>query len=420
MINFVTENPRVLKRFLNKFKDLFSKRCFPNFCYYIGGLFLELKRTNIQTIVQKTPSASYQNVQYLISEAKWNSEKLNNRRVQILESNPATRSSTRGVVVIDDSSCKKWGLKTEGAKPQYSSTEDRVINCNVVVFSSYADSRKHWPIDHIPYKPAEEFRFGEEDVEFKSKLEIAKDLIGDLLRKRITFSDIVFDSWYFANHLIDFLQQKGKELTWITEAPGDRLISLCGKWVHADKLVKLIPWDKFKRRVTVPNSQRKNRTFRLYSFTTKLKGIPGKVLVVVAVGCWDNRDPKDTHIFVTNHRSLSPETVVKKYALRWTIEWIFRDMKENVAFDHYQVRYLKGISRHWHLSALAYTFLLWTQLNGSFAKTVPRKSKTMGEQLSIFRAINTQTCLQWMNKNPHALDAYSKDYAFLLRPFEGS
>ena len=154
--------------------------------------------------------------------------------------------------------------------------------------------------------------------------------------------------------------------TFITEVPVDRLISYRGKWTRADGLVKLIPFDKF-RWVTVSTPHGKKKSFYTYAFKSKLKNLEGKFRIVVAIGKWDKDDPKDVHIYVSNHLSYSAEDTLKKYALRWGIECIFRDLKENVAFDHYQVRSIKAITRHWHLASLAYTFLMVSKLNGTFS-----------------------------------------------------
>ena len=70
MINLIAKNPSILANFLDKFRDIFSKHLYLSFCFYTSGLFLELKRTNIQSIADKCPSASYENLQYFISEGK--------------------------------------------------------------------------------------------------------------------------------------------------------------------------------------------------------------------------------------------------------------------------------------------------------------------------------------------------------------
>lgn len=396
MINLVASNPPVLQRFLNNFRKNFTKPAFLSFSLYVSGLFLLLKRTNIQSISANSIYANYQNMQYFLSEARWNEENLNNIRIQLLQNNRLTKSSNNGVLVIDDTGCKKWGYKTEGVKVQYYGTEHIETKCNIVVVSAYCDSAKRYPINLKPYKPKEEFFLGKNNSNFKSKNQLAKELILDAISKKLNFSDILFDNWYFSNELIELILDN--HLTFITEAESSRLISFKGVWTRADELVKLIPADKL-RQVTVSSPLKEDKSFLTYSFPAKLKDLPGKFLIIVSIGKWNKDDPKAVHIFVSNHLSYSPAQIISKYILRWGIECIFRDLKENVAFDHYQVRSLKSIARHWHLAALAYTFLLISKLNGSFSKTFNLLPKTIGEQLLLFRNVNSFYNALWIKEN---------------------
>lgn len=404
MINIITNTKNTLSKFLDKFRDIFSKNQFKSFSTYISGLLLHHKRVSIDSIAKLCPETNYQNLQYFVSESKFNLDKLNTRRVELLQDTRPTKSTSKGVLVIDDTSCKKYTTKTEGAKYQHSPASGGKDTCNVAVLSAYSDSIKRYPINHIPYKPEDEFEQGKNDPNFLTKIDMAKILVDDAVDKHIQFSDIVFDSWYFSKQLVNHIESK--TLTWITEADADRLISYHGKWTRADKLAELIPSLKFTKKVTVTNSKGKKRTLRIYSFVSKIKNIKGLKRIVIVKGSWDDTDSKDVHIFVTNHLSLSPEDVVRKYLLRWGIECLIRDMKENTGFDQYQVHYLKGISRHWHFCFLAYSFLLWVKLNGFFSKIFSYALSTIGDVLRAFRKINSRIHLQWIAKHKEKYHAF--------------
>ena len=397
MTNFLVSNPPILQKFLNRFASVFTKPTFISFSIYLGGLFLQLKRTNIQAITLNSINANYENIQYFLSESKWNEQEINNIRIQILQENRTSKSSKKGVLIIDDSGCKKWGFKTEGVAVQHYGTENIQTKCNVVVVSAYSDNSKRYPINLKPYKPANEFFSKELNSNFKSKIQLAMELFDDALSKNILFSHSVFDNWYFSNDFAEHIHEHNR--FWISEAENSRLISFQGKWIRADELVKFIPADKFNRPVTVSSTSGKKSLFYTKAFKSKLKGISHPVLVVVAIGNWNEKDNKNVHVFVTNHLTLSPSELISKYALRWGIECIFRDLKENVAFDHYQVRTLKSISRHWLLACLAYSFLLISKLNGSFSRIFNHKPASCGEQLLLFRKINSFHNACWMKMN---------------------
>jgi len=223
MTNFLVNNPPVLQKFLKRFSGCFTKPAFISFSVYLGGLFLQLKRTNIQSITASFFNANYEKIQYFISEAKWPEQEINNLRIKILQNNRTTKSSKKGVLIIDDSGCKKWGYKTKGVAVQHYGTENIQTKCNVVVVSAYADTVKRYPVNLNPYKPKDEFFLKKLNSNFKSKIQLATELFDDSLAKNISFSHCVFDNWYFSNDFVQHIHEAGR--FWISEAENSRLIS---------------------------------------------------------------------------------------------------------------------------------------------------------------------------------------------------
>jgi hypothetical protein len=68
-------------------------------------------------------------------------------------------------------------------------------------------------------------------TDFKSKLDLAQELVELSLSRNIPFSHIVFDNWYFSNDFASFLNSK--YLKWISEVEKSRLIRFRGKWIRA-------------------------------------------------------------------------------------------------------------------------------------------------------------------------------------------
>ena len=67
----------------------------------------------------------------------------------------------------------------------------------------------------------------------------------------------------------------------------------------------------------------------------------------------DETKPYKYFMVYTTDMSLSIETMLRYYRLRWELETAFRDTKENFGFDNYQVRSHKSISRFVQLSFVA-------------------------------------------------------------------
>lgn len=186
----------------------------------------------------------------------------------------------------------------------------------------------------------------------------------------------------------------------------DRRLSFEGKTFRAEELVKALPQVKFKKAVSFTNSKGKKRLFYLAECLVNIKGIYPQLKACIARGCWDEDNSKNIHIFVTNHLALNAQEIFSKYAKRWGIECMFRDLKDNLGFDQYQTRTLKAICRHWHLTFVAYSFLLYAKLNAVFSKMVSIPLNTIGNLISAFRRINTEVSQDWIAKHKEEFYAF--------------
>lgn len=402
-INFSPLPVKALKTYISKFKDDFSKPLYSTFKAYITCLMLEYKRCSLQAMSQKTILTNYEKLQYFISESRtWDSEQLNNHRIQELQKTRSTKTCRKGTLIIDDTACKKSKTcrKTEGAEFQYSSTDDAIVNCNTVVFSVYADNRKHYPLDLRPYKPAKEFPFGKKDTHFKDKIALAIELFDSAITRKLEFSDVLFDSWYFNERLVNHIEQKG--YCWITKAKSNNYICFHnGNWYRVDELVKLIPAYKYKKMRYI-NSRGEEEIYYTYEFTGKVKHIGGSYKVIIVKNSWDTVNMDDISVIVSNHKGLKTDELFRRYKGRWDIECVFRELKDNFYFDQYQVRNLISITRHWHLCFLAYTFLVQYELTGSYKRAFNRKLHTIGEYLCLYRSLQSSISYVWISKNHEA------------------
>ena len=177
MLNAISTTPPSLEKSCGEFKDLFIEPQFKNFKVYAFGLQLELKRTNIQTINKCRPKGNYDSLHHFLTNSPADEEKVNNRRIEIIQRDNRTRPRPHGALVIDDVACKKSqsAAKIEAAKVQYAGSEKGLVNCNVVVTSYYVDKIRDFPVNFSPYVPADEFEEGENSPDFLTKIELKKN-----------------------------------------------------------------------------------------------------------------------------------------------------------------------------------------------------------------------------------------------------
>ena len=339
----------IINKFCGHFKGQFSKKQFAAFTALLYALINEYKRVNISSLA-KTLDADYERLQYFLSESKWNYETLNTQRIELLKSQRTTGFSKDGVLIIDDTGVlKPYAQKTEGVAYQHCPILGTEALCNVAVASCYSVNDRYILLEVKFYKTESAFLMGKNDPDFKSKLELAKELIADAVDKKIPFSYILFDAWYPASDVLTFIQER--ELKFISEIKSDRKVYFRNPearksyFMQQDELVKLIKkhlWHKVK------SFTHRGELISVYAFTSRLKStdFPVKVFVVF------NNTSREIRTIISNDLNLSEEKAVLTYLERWAIERIFRELKDSFCFDHYQVRHQLKIMRYWSLVIL--------------------------------------------------------------------
>ena len=202
-------NISLLNKFLIQFSTCFSKKQLAVFTLLIYALFKDYKRNSLDAMAKATHT-DYQKLQYFFSDSRWDIQALKRKRLEIIQKQRTTASTKDGLLAIDDTGCPKpFARKTEGAKWQYCGPLKREEVCNVGVAAVFVSPSKHFPIDIVPYLPADEFPRGKNDSRFKDKIQIALELF-DSCSKSVDFSGTVFDSWYATTRFLTHIHNAGQ------------------------------------------------------------------------------------------------------------------------------------------------------------------------------------------------------------------
>ena len=126
-----------------------------------------------------------------MSESPWDAEVVNRRRLELVVTNPATAPQEGGVLVIDDSGDRKGGTKTAHVARQYLGSIGKIDGGIVAVTSLWADEHVYYPLHVEPYTPAERLAGGKRDAAFRTKPQIAIELVDAALALGLPFRAIV-------------------------------------------------------------------------------------------------------------------------------------------------------------------------------------------------------------------------------------
>src|SRR6266540_5283407 len=181
---------------------------------YLQGLLLPRDRNKTLTALADAEPITgaqhreVQRLQWFLSESTWDHQAVNQQRIQLLCQDPATAPHAQGVLVIDDTGDRKDGRHTAHVARQYLGSVGKTDNGIVAVTSLWADARCYWPLHAVPYTPASRLARGKTDPGFRTKPQLAADLVEAAQKAKIPFRAVVADCFYGDN--IGFVEALGR------------------------------------------------------------------------------------------------------------------------------------------------------------------------------------------------------------------
>ncbi len=402
------------------FEDLFENRKqFRHFQNYLTGLMVlpNKSMTNISRCIVN--SADKTNLSRYMSTKLWSDEKVNDRRLTYLnrQTKAVRKSKAESALIFDDTLCEHVGSLFEYVDRHYDHGDNSYPIAHNPVTSHYVSGAvrfpvdlrlyrryeevtqwetfvfKRFPITAIPqnkkerqrlHKQVDEILLQEPDFlklhnQFRTKIDLAIELLHSAIAHRLRFDILLFDGWYLSETLVKEAERRRKK--WISilkknrnvetnsfqlkDADGQP-IAFEGAHVSVEDFVKKIPANAFK--MVVVN----NKIYWTFTITVHILSL-GKVRLVIS---YENEKLTDTFVvLVTNCLDWSAKRIIETYLLRWPIETFYQDGKEHLGFDEYLMRSAEAIGKHWCLVFVAYSLLHLDCLPPPLAKEqLPTKS----------------------------------------------
>src|SRR4029453_11385692 len=172
---------------------------------YLQGLLLPRDRNKTLTALADAEPITgaqhrqVQRLQWFLSESTWDHDGVNKQRIALLQADPATAPHARGVLVIDDTGDRKDGTATAHVARQYLGSVGKTDNGIGGVTSLGADARCYWPLHAVPYTPASRLPKGKSDPGFRTKPQLAVELVAAARQAKIPFRAVVADCFYGDN-----------------------------------------------------------------------------------------------------------------------------------------------------------------------------------------------------------------------------
>jgi SRSO17 transposase len=351
---------------------------------YTTGLLTELPNKNCDTLAEAVPGTSEQRLQGFLTSMDWDEEDLNRQRVQFMI---ATATLGDGGLILDDTGFPKQGKASVGVARQYSGTLGKVGNCQVAVTCCYSDPQAAWPVGVRLYLPERWTQDPDRcrkaqvppEVGFATKPQIALRLLDQARAWGVPYRCVVADADYGDNpSFLAGLEARDEHYVvgiradfrvWLTD-PGR------GRGRRVDQLLATIPrgwWGTIRWRQGSKGWLRKK---------------------FVALGCWrragdgvlqqgwllGERPARGQHgerkYYWSNLPDSTPLAKLAEYAhRRHAVEQFHEEAKGELGWDQYQGRRWRGFHRHAATVMLAYSFLVWLEVQHRRAQPGPGRPR---------------------------------------------
>ncbi|WP_417801228.1 IS701 family transposase [Streptomyces incanus] len=399
--------PGPLEGYATRFDDLFSSLAQRRgFREYLAGLLLPRDRNKTLTClagaepIVGAQHSGVQRLQFFLSESRWDPERVNARRLELLRADPATVPHADGVLVIDDSGDRKDGTTTAHVGRQWLGRYGKTDNGVVTVTTLWADERLYYPLHAVPYTPAHHFERGRSDPAFRTKWKIAAELAGRARAAGFPFRAAVADGAY--GDLDDFrCELHAVGVPFVMAVKRRR-----GIWAYGDQArtpvdaARELAWDGPGEPgdwTPVVRTFRDGHTAiwwaadatlgfwgpdgltRLVVATTDPATLPEKATWYLAT---DLPRPGSPRAAESPHPPADLAEIVRIYGIRTWIEQGYKQVKDELGWADFQVRSDAAIRRHQTLVNCAFTFCWETWLTDPEpeATSAPASDTDAGER----------------------------------------
>ena len=384
---------RGLEAFLAEFSDCFGRCDTESYLeLYVEGQNSDLQRKSAKPIALRAGIVP-RSLQVFLGSANWDEQRMIDRVQEIVARD---HSHPYAIGSVDETGSAKKGVHTACVQRQWNGNRGKVDNCVVSVHLGYTVGPFHSLLDgdlFVPKSWANDRKRRErpgipDDVTHRSKPQIALAQIQRALRNGIRVAAWTFDEHYGQSYaFLEGLDALGQ--TYVAEVPCD-----FHGWAFAPRvLYRATPQEMRKKgrkrrysrlaKTAAKASEVRNllnhspsfagqswtpihikdgekgpmvREVKMIEFRMQRDGLPTRPHWLIAARNPD--EPGDVKFFVSNASGGTPlEWLVYVAYSRWPIEQCFKEEKDELGFDHFEVRGWRSIHRHMALTQVSHLYL---------------------------------------------------------------
>jgi SRSO17 transposase len=353
-----------------------------SFATYAFGILGDGDRKSVEPIAaracgdQETCEQLHDRLLYFVREGAWSDRDVRREASRYAIAAMAAREPVT-CWIIDDTGMLKQGTHSPGVQRQYTGSAGKIANCQIAVSLSVATAAEQVPIDMELYLPeswtSDRARRRQAHipdwVTFKSKIELAMDLISRAVDDGIAGEVVLADSFYGRSHVFrEFVRGKAMDYgvavdadtrVWLVDEDGRHPEAVTASTLGlrlGEAAFRTITW----RDGTRPNKKLSSRfVFRRVKPAHDDGREPMLREPVWLVIEWPEGEKAPTKFFLTTLRDrMTKKQIVRTIKERWKTERVYQELKGELGFDHYEGRSFVGWHHHVSVVLSCYAFVV--------------------------------------------------------------
>lgn len=381
--------PLIVMDAQERFAGVFSNR--PqrdSFARYLTGLMVCERKTvseiNGQFVLDRADQSS---LNRWLNEADWDAGELNEQRLALMQRDPDTCYSDKGVIAIDNVLIDHDGKYIEDVGCFWDHAEQRHKIAHDYLIANYVcPSGKHYPLEFARFTKRD--RCEALGREFTDHNTLFRGLVDWVVKRNIPGA-VTFDSWFTSNDNLNHLH--GHQRAYVGDVKLNRKVLFQGVAVKLSELAgRIEPGDK--RPVECDGKKQ-----WYFTKTIRIEGVDHPVRVLILYKSKTDREPAKA--LLTNRTQWEANRIQGVYRKRWRgTECFHRDGKQELGMGDCQLRNGHGQTRHMYLVFLAYSLLVRQLENARPRAWALERLTTIGEACRAVSRENIGKIVDWVTE----------------------
>jgi len=383
----ILEYPSIVLEARDLFAGVFSNRPQQdNFARYLTGLYVCRRKTvsqiNREFVMNQADQSS---LNRWLNEAPWDARELNDERLKLMQQDPDTRYSDKGVIAIDNVLIDHDGKSIEDVGYFWDHAQERSKVAHDYLIANYVcPSGKHYPLEFSRFIKRDQCEA--KGKEFKDHNVLFRGLIDWTVQRGIP-GEFTADSWFASKE--NFNHINGYERNYVMDLKLNRKVQFQGSQVKINELsARIQPQDR--RPLETDDAKQ-----WCFTKSVRIEGVnhPVRILLIYK----HKTDKEAIKALVTNRTNWEPHRIIRVYRKRWQgTECFHRDGKQELGMGDCQLRNGHGQTRHMYMTFLAYSLLVRQLNNARPCQWAQERLTTIGQACRAIMRENVVWLIDWV------------------------